>query len=129
MNVQTTLHPYGWQNLDHLVTVNAWMCSNWGFVQGRPRRGGLHGGARPACAPGAVGNHRRGDGRADAISGQVLSPATAASAGSHLDDLSLGGDGDPRIGPEARRELIERIVGPVRLVVGQQDPPGTSPAA
>ena len=33
MNVQTTLHPYGWQNLDHLVTVNAWMCSNWGFVR------------------------------------------------------------------------------------------------
>ena len=46
-----------------------------------------------------------------------------------LDDLPLGGDGDPRIGPEAGRELIERVVGPVRLVVGQQDPPGTGPAA
>ena len=30
---------------------------------GRPRRGGLHGGARPAGAPGATGHHRRGDRR------------------------------------------------------------------
>jgi transcriptional regulator with XRE-family HTH domain len=35
---------------------------------GWPWRGGLHGGARPAGAPDATGHHRRGDGRADAIS-------------------------------------------------------------